>query len=374
MRRRTIERYGVSALPADSLVQDWGVRYDELEPHYDTFERVCGVSGKAGNIKGRVHPGGNPFEGPRSREFPTPPLTPTYDAFLFGQAATSLGYHPFPRPSSTLSEAYENPDGQASARASTAGSASASAARWTQRRARTSPSSPPRCARAGSISRRRCERAQGQPGLDTDPRRERDVPRPSDGARDGAAGRHHLPDVRHAQQRQADAPLGDRAPVRPATGKGVVGRSYAYQVHADARLFFEDKVFNPFMGTGSVGTVIDDFNGDNFDHAEPRLHRGWQHQRRDDWRQARRDPPHASGHAALGFRLEEGGRTLLRPQHERSARRSATSPTAAISWISTRSTGTPTACRCCASPTIAGQTSGARRPTSAGSASDWRRP
>jgi gluconate 2-dehydrogenase alpha chain len=56
-------------------------------------------------------------------------------------------------------------------------------------------------------------------------------------------------------------------PYNPATGRGVVGRSYTYQGSADAALFFDDKTFNTFMGTGSVGQVIDDFNGDNFDHA-----------------------------------------------------------------------------------------------------------
>ncbi len=30
-------------------IQDWGVTYDELEPYYDKFEYLCGISGKAGN-------------------------------------------------------------------------------------------------------------------------------------------------------------------------------------------------------------------------------------------------------------------------------------------------------------------------------------
>ena len=34
-------------------IQDWPVNYDELEPHYDHFDRVCGVSGKAGNLRGK---------------------------------------------------------------------------------------------------------------------------------------------------------------------------------------------------------------------------------------------------------------------------------------------------------------------------------
>ena len=40
-----------------------------LEPFYDKFERVAGTSGKAGNLKGKIQPGGNPFEGERSQEY-----------------------------------------------------------------------------------------------------------------------------------------------------------------------------------------------------------------------------------------------------------------------------------------------------------------
>jgi len=54
----------------------------------------------------------------------------------------------------------------------------------------------------------------------------------------------------------------------PVANAGVVGRNYAYQIGTNAQMFFESgKIFNPFMGSGSLGTVIDDFNGDNFDHA-----------------------------------------------------------------------------------------------------------
>ena len=47
----------------DMTIQDWGVTYDELEPHYDKFEYLCGISGKAGNLNGQIQEGGNPFEG-----------------------------------------------------------------------------------------------------------------------------------------------------------------------------------------------------------------------------------------------------------------------------------------------------------------------
>ena len=76
--------------------------FDELEPHFDMFERVYGVCGKAGNLKGKIIPGGNPHEGPRSREFPLPPMKMSYAAALFTQAAQSLAYKPFPVPVSNI--------------------------------------------------------------------------------------------------------------------------------------------------------------------------------------------------------------------------------------------------------------------------------
>ena len=71
-RSHNIERYGADAIPEDMTIQDWGITYDELEPHYDTFEKICGISGKAGNLNGEIREGGNPFEGPRSSEYPNP--------------------------------------------------------------------------------------------------------------------------------------------------------------------------------------------------------------------------------------------------------------------------------------------------------------
>ena len=75
--KRTVERYGKNAIPEGMQIQDWGVTYDELEPYYEKFEYVCGVSGKAGNLKGEKVAGGNVFEGARKRDYPNPPLIQT---------------------------------------------------------------------------------------------------------------------------------------------------------------------------------------------------------------------------------------------------------------------------------------------------------
>ena len=65
------QRYGKKAVTDyDLTVQDWGITYDELEPFYDQFDKLCGTSGKAGNLNGKIQPGGNPFEGPRAERVP----------------------------------------------------------------------------------------------------------------------------------------------------------------------------------------------------------------------------------------------------------------------------------------------------------------
>ena len=53
MRTHLTQRYGARFLPADMTIQDWGVTYEELEPHYDRFEYLCGTSGTAGNLTGQ---------------------------------------------------------------------------------------------------------------------------------------------------------------------------------------------------------------------------------------------------------------------------------------------------------------------------------
>ena len=90
-RSRTIARYGKDAFSPDCTSQDWGVTYDELEPFYDQFEHVYGIGGKAGNLDGEIQPGGNPFEGPRSREYPNPPMKTTFAGSLFAKGCGIVG-------------------------------------------------------------------------------------------------------------------------------------------------------------------------------------------------------------------------------------------------------------------------------------------
>lgn len=98
------ERFGAARLPQDWTIRDWGITYDEFEQYYWQAEQMMGVSGKAGNLNGKLIPGGNIFEGPRKHEFPNPPLTPTYTMGFWRQAALALGYHPYPMPTAIASQ------------------------------------------------------------------------------------------------------------------------------------------------------------------------------------------------------------------------------------------------------------------------------
>ncbi len=109
LRSHLLQRYG--ALPEGMTVQDWGLKYDDLEKYYTLFEQIFAISGEAGNIKGVKRPQGNPFEPYRSAPYALPPLEPTEVGLMFRKAAASLGYHPFPMPAANASRAHTNPDG-----------------------------------------------------------------------------------------------------------------------------------------------------------------------------------------------------------------------------------------------------------------------
>ena len=104
----TRRRYGASRIPKGSTVEDWPFDLEELEPYYDKAEYALGISGQAGNIRGKIDARGNIFEGSRQRAYPMPPLRGTGFTDLMASAARRLGWHPFPGPAAVNSEPYEN--------------------------------------------------------------------------------------------------------------------------------------------------------------------------------------------------------------------------------------------------------------------------
>ena len=83
-------------LPGASLA-DWPITYDELEPYYTKVEWAFGVSGKAGS---------NRFEGPRSRDYPCPPMPMSRYAEKFHKGCAALGWNSFPLPQAALSRPF----------------------------------------------------------------------------------------------------------------------------------------------------------------------------------------------------------------------------------------------------------------------------
>lgn len=77
---------------------DWPITYADLEPYYTQAEYEIGISGLAG---------ANPFEGPRSKPYPLPPMPIKSSGVLFEQATRKLGLHPFPAPVAILSQPYQ---------------------------------------------------------------------------------------------------------------------------------------------------------------------------------------------------------------------------------------------------------------------------
>lgn len=105
-RSEVVKRYGAGRIPGGSTLEDWPVTYEELEPYYDTVEREVGVSGKAGNIQGKLDPMGNVHEGPRQREYPMPPLRTCDYLDHMSAAARKLGWNPFHAPAAINSQTY----------------------------------------------------------------------------------------------------------------------------------------------------------------------------------------------------------------------------------------------------------------------------
>ena len=106
IRSESIRRYGPSAIPDGSTVEDWPLTYQDLEPYYEKVEYSIGVAGKAGNIRGKLDAEGNIFESPRQREYPMPPLRHAGFADHMAEAAKRLGWHSYCPPAAINSVPY----------------------------------------------------------------------------------------------------------------------------------------------------------------------------------------------------------------------------------------------------------------------------
>jgi gluconate 2-dehydrogenase alpha chain len=269
LRSRIEERYGKSFIPQDMTIQDYPVSYDELEPHFDHFEKVCGVSGKAGVLRGAQQAGGNPFEGSRSDEFPTPSLAAIYAAELFTRSASQLGHQAFPVPAANSSIAYTNPYGVRLGPCNLCGFCERFGCFLYSKASPQTTILPILADRTNLEVRTNSyvtkiltdntgKRATGVVYLDA---KGEEIEQPADLVVLSAFQMHNVRLLLLSQIGQ---------PYDPETGQGVVGKNYAYQMCSETAAYFDEDVqINPFIGAGAAGMrAIDDFNADHFDHAK----------------------------------------------------------------------------------------------------------
>ncbi|AMN40432.1 GMC family oxidoreductase [Rhodoplanes sp. Z2-YC6860] len=268
LKTHLTQRYGASFLPEDMTIQDWGVTYDELETHYDAFEYLCGTSGTAGNLKGQIQEGGNPFEGPRSRPYPTPAQKQPWGYQLFAKAARELGYKPFPQPSGNLSQAYTNTLGLQMGPCTYCGHCE-----WfgCANYSKASPQTTllPALVRKSNFTARdnsevvrintdrSGKHATGVTFVDTSGE---EWEQPADLVILSAYSLFNVQLLLHS---------GIGQPYDPEKNTGVIGRNFTHQTISSVNGFFDHTKynFNPFVASGSIGMCVDEFNGDNFDHG-----------------------------------------------------------------------------------------------------------
>lgn len=255
IRSKTIKKYGKNKIPKDVPVQDWGLTYDEIEPYYDKFEKMAGISGED-----------TPNRGPRSNDFPTGPMKSSPMLDLFKKTTKDMGLHPFQVPSANSSESYENPDGitfnpcQYNAFCERFGC---------EYGAKASPmiSVIPTAQDTGDFELRtnaevlevlhKGGKATGVIYIDTLTGKKYEQP-----ADVVVLSSYTFNNSRLLLLSE----LGE--PYDPNKQKGVIGKNYCYQISVGRTGFFEDKKFNVAMGSGALAATVDDYNGDNFDHDD----------------------------------------------------------------------------------------------------------
>ena len=300
----TVERYGKKFMPEDMTLQDHGVTYEELEPFYSQFEYVCGTSGTAGVLNGVKQAGGNPFEGSRSKPYPTPALKYVYGESLVEKAALNAGMHPYPLPASNASEPYTNPYGVRLGPCNFCGFCEHYGCYMYSKASPQTTIMPSLMKKPNFELRTRAhvlkvlmdntaKKATGVLYVDS---QGREVEQPADLVILCAYQMHNV---------RLLLLSGIGKPYDPKTGEGVVGKNYAYQMNGGVSVLLKKGTYlNPFIGAGASGVVWDDFNGDQFDHG-----------------------PHGFIGGATTKHARAGGRPIKQ---------------------STLPTATPSACRCCA--------------------------
>ena len=252
---RTIQKYGEEKIPEDMTIQDWGITYDELEPYYDKFEKMAGISGEP-----------DPNYPERSNPYPNPPLKKLASMRLFEEATKRLGYHPFVMPTGTVSQTYTNPDGQTLNACQYCGFCTNN---YCEFAAKADPvlTVIPTAQKTGNFELRTHakvtriihdgERATGV--LYKDTRTGELFEQPADVI---ALTSYTFNNVRLLLLSEIGKPYD------PISGEGVIGKNFTdHHFRPITYGLFDDKKFNTYASTGAYGMVITDFTGEILDHS-----------------------------------------------------------------------------------------------------------
>ncbi|HEU5086678.1 MAG TPA: GMC family oxidoreductase, partial [Roseiflexaceae bacterium] len=267
-RSHHVERYGEAKLPAGVRVQDWPLSYEQLEPFYDRVDFDIGVSGLAGNLRGEIVTGGNPFEGPRQRPYPLPALARSKSALMFETATAGLGYHPFPQPAAILSQAYTDLSGRTRSGCLYCGFCTRYGCE-VDAKASANVSHIPLALRTGRYEiRTNCRvlkinladngLATGVTYVDQTTGEVHEQP-----ASIVIVSAYTLENVRLLLLSRGSA-----HPNGVGNDRNRVGKNYTYQlIKGPATGIFEGQRLNTYMGNSCNQSVIHDLNADNFDHS-----------------------------------------------------------------------------------------------------------
>lgn len=254
IKSQTEARYGQDKIKQDYFVQDWGISYDEIEPYYDKFEKMVGCAGEDKN----------PFGGKRSSPYPNPPIQRTPYIQKFIDASEKLGYHPLMTPASICTQSYTNPDKQQLEPCQFCAFCSSYGCEYNSKASPLITTLPSALATGNfeiKVNANVLEimhengKATGVRFVHTKTLQEFILP----------ADVVILAGFVFSNSKLLlTSRIG--APYDPQSATGVVGKNLGYQMLPSANIFFEEP-YNSFLGAGSLGATIDDFNGDNFDHS-----------------------------------------------------------------------------------------------------------
>jgi len=268
VRSNLEQRFGKNFIPANMTVQDFPVTYEDLEPHFDHFEYVCGTSGKGGVINGQKIEGGNPFEGSRKRDYPLGPNPSYLGAEWFYKAAREMGYNPFPIPASNASAPYINPYGCQMGPCNACGFCSDYGCLNYSKASPNVNILPVLRTRENFTLRTHAQVLKVNLTAD----------------KKMATGVSYLDAEGRETEQPADLVLlcafslfnvhmmlvsGIGTPYDPVSKTGNVGNNYSYQNLNRVSLFFDETVqANQFIGIGGAGTTFDDLNGNRNDSSK----------------------------------------------------------------------------------------------------------